>query len=36
MLEMLADGWEPFAVTEQEDGASLWLRRPKGGDQVSE
>jgi hypothetical protein len=23
----LADGWEPFAVTEVEDGATVWLRR---------
>ena len=24
---LLADSWEPFAVTEIEDGASVWLRR---------
>jgi len=23
----LAEGWEPFAVTETEDGATVWLRR---------
>jgi hypothetical protein len=23
----LAEGWEPFAVTQDEDGATPWLRR---------
>jgi len=23
----LREGWEPFAVTESDDGATVWLRR---------
>lgn len=27
LLDLLANGWKPFAVTESDDGATVWLRR---------
>lgn len=30
IARVLAEGWEPFAVTDYQGEATIWLRRAKG------